>query len=430
MRMVTYIARRALLVPPVLIGVVTITFILFASLPPAYQLVGYFGSPTPKEKCGYEAVCSCSTLNSPSIHNGTCTCISPPVVVSPPTALCTNPTFQYYYNKLGLNKPVYVQWGTYIYRTFTLKWGTVSYNSTVGKDIPPLDGKPVATAIAWELPYTAELAGLSLLFILAIAIPLGNASAVNRNRPIDQLARVMSFSGYALPAFLLGSLVVAGVVLLLLPHTGFLVKTPWCRVGEGITEELTYSLPPTPACYVGLALGQDYPAWVANGIHSTPTGFFTIDAAIHGNDWLALDSLVRIILPALVIAYGTIALLLRFVRNSMLEVMNLDYVRTARAGGVPERVVVNRHAGRNSLNATVTVLGLTFASFLGGFPIIEDVFHLNGVGNMLAQAANPNPGLDYGVLFGSTLLFTFLFVAANLIVDVLYAYLDPRVRLG
>ncbi len=176
--------------------------------------------------------------------------------------------------------------------------------------------------------------------------------------------------------------------------------------------------------------GAPYPAWVANGIHSTPTGFVTVDALLHHDDWLALDTVLRILLPALLIAYGTVAGLLRFVRNSMLEVMNLDFVRTARAGGVPEPVVVHRHAGRNSLNVTVTVLGLTFAGFLGGFPIIEDVFQLNGVGAMLAYAANPAPALDFATIFGSTLLFTFIIVAANLVVDVVYAWLDPRVRLG
>jgi ABC-type dipeptide/oligopeptide/nickel transport system permease component len=110
--------------------------------------------------------------------------------------------------------------------------------------------------------------------------------------------------------------------------------------------------------------------------------------------------------------------------------MNLDYVRTARAKGVPEKVVTSRHAGRNSLNTTVTVLGLTFAGFISGFPIIEDVFKLDGVGRMLAVAVVPTPSLDFALIFGSTLLFTFIIVAANIIVDVTYAYLDPRVRLG
>ncbi|MFZ0829506.1 MAG: ABC transporter permease, partial [Thermoplasmata archaeon] len=99
-----------------------------------------------------------------------------------------------------------------------------------------------------------------------------------------------------------------------------------------------------------------------------------------------------------------------------------------RAKGVPERQVVNRHAGRNSLNVTVTVLGLTFAFFITGFPIIEEVFQLRGIGFLLALSIQPIQ--DYGLIFGTTLLLTFIVVAANIIVDVTYAYLDPRVRLG
>jgi ABC-type dipeptide/oligopeptide/nickel transport system permease component len=431
MRMVTFIARRALLIPPVLIGVTTITFALFTALPISDQLTSHYGSPGPHDPCGYVPSCQCQDLNYESIRGNTCYCLSPPIETTL-TGICTNPTYNAYVTALGLNTPLEQQWFNYVVRSFTFQWGNVSNESTVAKNIPQLEGGvPVATAISWELPYTLELASLSLLIILAIAIPLGNASAVNRNRPIDQLARVMSFSGYALPAFLFGSLIYAGVALLLLPHVGINAHSPWCPGGEEITEELTYSMPqPGQACYPFLQFGQPYPGWVANGIQSGPTGFYTIDALWHGFSWLALDSVVRIILPAFVIAYGTIAGLLRFVRNSMLEVMNLDFIRTARAKGLPEAVVTRRHAGRNSLNVTVTVLGLTFAGFIGGFPVIELVFHLNGVGYMLAQAANPQPGLDFGVLFGSTLLFTYLIVSANLIVDVLYAYLDPRVRLG
>jgi peptide/nickel transport system permease protein len=427
--MVTYVARRALLVPPVLIGVVTITFVLFASLPVQYQLTAHFGSPTKGQHCGYQPSCTCQTLNPLSVNGNSCTCISPPTVTTP-NGICTNPVYQEYVNQLGLNEPIFVQWAEFTYRSFTFQWGNVSNHSTVAAVYPQLKAEPVATAVAWELPYTLELAALSLLIILVVAIPLGNLSAVYRNRPVDQISRVISFSGYALPAFLLGSLLVTGVVLLFLPHTGFLVKTPWCPGGEPLDEEFTYSLPQASACYPGLTFGSSFPPWVANGVHSSPTGLFTVDAYLHHNNWLALDSIVRMLLPALIIAYGAVAGLLRYVRNSMLEVMNLDFIRTARAGGVPESIVTRRHAGRNSLNVTITVLGLTFAGFLGGFPVIEDVFHLNGIGEMLAIAADPNPGLDFGVIFGTTILFTFIIIGANLIVDVLYGYLDPRIRLG
>ncbi len=432
----TYIARRALLVPPVLIGVVTITFVLFSALPIQDQLISHFGSPNIHSKCGYDPTCECQDEDSGSVHGTSCQCTDPPKITTP-TSPCTNPTYGVLVDKLGLQYPIWQQWTTYVYRAFTFQWGNVSNSTSVAHAVPQIAGVGVATAISWALPYTLELAMLSLLIILAIAIPLGNLSAVNRNRPIDQAARVLSFSGFALPGFLLGTFLILGMVLLVLPHTGQLVRTPWCHGGEPLIEEFTYSLPQAltsgtqNACYGTLPVGANYPLWVANGIQSTPTGFITVDAALHGDYWLALDTLFRILLPALVIAYGTIAGLLRFVRNSMLEVMNLDYVRTARAKGVDEALVAKKHAGRNSMNVTITVLGLTFAGFLGGFPVIEEVFHLNGVGYMLAQAVNPSQGgIDFAVIFGSTLLFTFIIVAANLIVDVLYAYLDPRVRLG
>ncbi|MCI4318400.1 MAG: ABC transporter permease subunit, partial [Thermoplasmata archaeon] len=98
------------------------------------------------------------------------------------------------------------------------------------------------------------------------------------------------------------------------------------------------------------------------------------------------------------------------------------------SGDEPESSVVRKHAGRNSLNVTVTVLGLTFAGFIGGFPIVELVFHLRGVGLLLAYSILPS--YDFGLIFGTTLLFTIIVVIANIVVDILYAYLDPRVRLG
>jgi peptide/nickel transport system permease protein len=270
--------------------------------------------------------------------------------------------------------------------------------------------------LSWYLPYTLELAALSLTIILLLAIPLGNYSAVYRNRPMDQGARVLSFSGFALPGFLLAWLLLLGVTFL----AGGI--SPECNGYSFHYLDFSNSWPDWH-CVAG---GQ--PSWLDTQLHSSPTGFPTIDALIHGDWWLAGDTVFRMILPALVIAYGSIAAILRFVRNSMLEVLNLDFVRTARAKGVAEASVVRKHAGRNSLNVTVTVLGLTFAGFIGGFPIIEQVFHLEGVGLILALSIQAP--YDFGLIFGSTLLFTIIVVIANIIVDITYAFLDPRVRLG
>jgi len=390
----------------------TIVFLLLSALPIENQLIANFGNPSVHTPCGYDPTCGCKALGE-----GT-------------TGTCPNPVYLRLTAKLGLDQPVYVRYGLFMYRTFTFNWGTVANQSAVEEAYPFAKGEPVTTFLSQMLPSTMELAALSLAIILAISIPIGNLSAVNRNRPIDQASRVVSFSGFAIPPFLLGSFVIFGVFYLLVGHTGYLVATPWCvKPGEALIDELTGSWP-QPGCYSGaVLLSTNCPAWLSNCLVSHPTGFPTVDALIHGENWLALDTLLRILLPALVVAYGSIATLLRFVRNSMLEVMNLDYIRTARAKGVPEPTVVGRHAGRNSLNVTITVLGLTFAFFLGGFPVIEEVFSLNGIGRALAISATPG-NFDYGVIFGSTILFTYLVVVANIIVDVLYAYLDPRVRLG
>ena len=414
MRMWVLIIRRVALLIPVIVGVMTITFALVSALPVQDQLIAHFGAPGPHDPWIY----------NPTLPPGTGNC------PANATQACPNTQLQHFLNVLGLNQPIPVQWGIYIYHSLTFQWGTVDNHSTAAQVNAAIKDQPVTTVLSWYLPYTLELAALSLFLILLIAIPLGNLSAVNRNRPIDQAARVVSFSGYAMPIFLLSSLSLMGAVILLGAPTHYVSTTPWCPGGETTFFEF-YGSWPSALCFSSQSV---YPTWLGSGIHTSPTGFPTVDALVNGQGWLAVDTLIRMILPALTIAFASIAVLLRFVRNSMLEVMNLDFVRTARAEGVPSKTVVSRHAGRNSLNVTITVLGLTFAFFIGGFPVTEYVFHLNGIGLMLAysiQIGGQGGGtVDYGLIFGTTLLFTFIIVIANIIVDVLYAYLDPRVRLG
>ena len=402
MQMWVYIVRRLVLVVPIVIGVMTITFSLVSALPIQDRLISSFGPPPKNAPCGYAPTCPCSAFG---IHE---------------PGNCTNPLYARLTHKLGLDQPIYTQWGIYMFNSLTFQWGYVDNKSGAAQSQSLIQGQSVATVLGWYLPYTLELAILSLVLILIVSIPIGNLSAVYRNRPIDQGARIISFSGYALPTFLLGTILLMGFVIALGPFYGGV--DPTCK-NESFFE-FFYGSWPGVLCFPG----GTYPSWIRAGVISSPTGFPTLDALLHGQGWLALDSLMRIILPALVIAYGTIAGLLRFVRNSMLEVMNLDFVRTARAKGVPENVVISKHAGRNSLNVTITVLGLTFAFFIGGFPVVETIFNLNGVGRMFVYALlSP---YDFGLIFGSTLLFTYLVVFANIIVDVLYAYLDPRIRLG
>ncbi|HTT45279.1 MAG TPA: ABC transporter permease [Thermoplasmata archaeon] len=402
MRMWIYIVRRLILVVPIVIGVMTITFSLVSALPIQDRLISAFGAPPKNSPCGYSATCSCNVLH---INK---------------TGDCPNPLYVRDTHKLGLDQPIFYQWGLYIEKSLTFQWGYVDNHSGAASTYnAPIQGQQVVTVLSWLLPYTLELAVFALVIILIVSIPLGNLSAVYRNRPIDQASRVISFSGYALPGFLLGTLLLMAFVISVGP--AFKGIDPTCKEPF---YQFFYGSWPSELCFPD----QKFPSWLTAGVISSPTGFPTVDALIHGQGWLALDTIIRMILPALVIAYGTIAGLLRFVRNSMLEVMNLDFVRTARSKGVPENVVISKHAGRNSLNVTITVLGLTFAFFIGGFPVVETIFNLSGVGRIFVYALlSP---YDFGLIFGSTLLFTFLVVFANIIVDVLYAYLDPRVRLG
>ena len=386
MQMWVYIVRRLLLLIPVVLGVMTITFILVTGIPAAQRCFSSFGPPP--------------------LHGG-------------PTAVAAY--YAHCYKVLGLNVPVYQQWGVYMVNTLEFHWGDVGNFTAAASAQPIITGQPVTTVLGWLLPYTIELALLSLAIILIIAIPLGRLSAVYRNRPVDQASRVMSFSGFAIPSFLLGSLALIAAVLVVYNYG-------WASACNGPFNAIHGSWPAAGCMPGSVASNNNYPPWLISGVESTPTGFPTIDAAIHGQWIIAGDTVLRMIIPACIIAYGSIAILLRFVRNSMLEVMNLDFIRTARAKGVTESVVTKRHAGRNSLNVTITVLGLTFAFFIGGFPIIEEVFGLNGVGRALALSVLQP--YDFGLIFGTTILFTLIVVIANIIVDVVYAFLDPRVRLG
>jgi peptide/nickel transport system permease protein len=397
MKMWIYIIRRIILLIPVIVGVMTVTFVLLSALPITEQLISAYGNPkTGWHKYDYAPACP----NNES--------------------RCLDQNYATHVHALGLDQPIYEQWAVYMKNSLTLSWGATDPDSHASQALLGDSQLPVITVLSYFLPYTLELAILALIIILALAIPLGNYSAVYRNRPLDQGARVLSFSGFALPGFLFASLLLLGVAALTTAGGGGLQ----CH-GESFPYLNFYGSWPNWYC---LNSTGTQPSWIGTYYQTTPTGFPTVDALIHGQYWLAGDTVFRLILPALVIAYGSIAIILRYVRNSMLEVMSLDYIRTARAKGVPESQVIRRHAGRNSLNVTITILGLAFAGFIGGFPIIELIFNLKGVGLLLAYSILPP--FDFHLIFGTVLLFTIIVVSANIIVDVLYAYLDPRVRLG
>ncbi|MBE7197443.1 MAG: ABC transporter permease [Parafilimonas terrae] len=229
-------------------------------------------------------------------------------------------------------------------------------------------GRPVTEEIATRLPVTFQAALMAAIIATLIAIPLGTLSALYRNTWIDYALRIVTTAGLAVPGFWLGMV----VILLLLRFFDW--------------------IPPV-----------------------TYTSFFKDPVA----------NLSQMIWPALVVGFRYAAVVSRMVRSSVVEVLREDYIRTARAKGVPEKRVVVRHAIRNALLPAVTVIGLEFAFLMGGLVVTEQVFNLNGIGQLFVQAVTNR---DFLIVQNLVLLLAFLFIFINFVVDVLYALLDPRIR--
>jgi peptide/nickel transport system permease protein len=228
--------------------------------------------------------------------------------------------------------------------------------------------RPIVQDLLLRFPVTLELTFLSLLIALVIAIPLGIIAAVRRGTVVDFLVSVFALLGLSIPGFFLGILLI-----------------------------LLFSL----------KLGM-----------LPPAGYVSVQDSL-------LENLKNMILPSLSLGLVLAAAITRIVRSSMLEVLNRDYIRTARAKGLAERVVTYRHALRNALIPVITVVGLQFGTLLGGAVIIEQVFSLPGVGRFALEGINLR---DYPVVQGAVLLIAAAFILVNLLVDVIYSLIDPRIR--
>ena len=248
-----------------------------------------------------------------------------------------------------------------------VRWITNVARGDLGGSIA--SGETVADAIKAGVPKTASLTLVSFVIAVSIALPAGIIAALQRNKPVDYIASFIAFIGVSMPSFWFG------IILILV----FAVQLKWL-----------------PA--IGYAEIAD------KGV----------------GEWLK-----RLILPGLAIGAGYAAILMRFVRAGLLEVLSSDYVRTARAKGVRERSVIVRHALRNALIPVVTVAGIQLALLLSGTVVIETVFSIRGLGRILVGAIFDR---DYPIVQGVILLISVVFVLANLVVDVLYTFLDPRIR--
>jgi len=249
--------------------------------------------------------------------------------------------------------------------------------------------RPVASILLEALPATIELAMASLFLSVLFGIPLGIYAAVRQSSLVDRISMAGAFLGISMPPFWLG--IVA--ILLLSVRLGWFPTSG--RVSLGVLLEPL-------------------------------TGFYLLDSVLTGN-WAALwDVLRHLFLPALTLSVGIMAVVARVMRSSMIEVLRENYVTTARAKGLHERTVVLRHALRNALIPTITVVGLQMGVLLGGNMVVETVFGWPGMGRLVVAAIFSR---DYPVIQGGVMLYTFIFVIVNLMVDVLYTYINPRVQL-
>lgn len=262
-------------------------------------------------------------------------------------------------HKYGLDKPVYVQYGLWMWNVAHGDLGASIYGSRV----------PVTQIISEALPRTMSLALLAFVIAMAIAVPAGIISAVRKNSPLDHGLTFLAFLGLSMPDFWLG------IVLIIV----FAVHLRWL-----------------PA--IGYApLSDGFVPWFRH-----------------------------LILPATAIGTAFSAILARMIRSSMLEVMKLDFITVARSKGLVEERVVLKHAFRNALIPVVTVVGIAFALLMAGAVVVENVFAIKGLGRVLIQGILNR---DYPVVQGAILVVSAIFVATNLVVDVLYTFIDPRIRL-
>jgi peptide/nickel transport system permease protein len=304
--------------------------------------------------------------------------------------------------RFGLNDPIPVQFVRYI--------GDLA-SGNLGRSIQ--QGRDVTDILVERLPVTLELTLFALTFATIIGITLGRLAARRRNSPADVVTMVVANIGVSVPVFVLG-------LLLAYFFAVTLRGTPFALPPSGL---LSAGVPHQDLAIVwGMEDLAGFPRAVLDFVSN-----MTIISSLISGQWEALvDGFRHLILP--MVALGTIpmAIIARMTRSSMLDVLGLDYIRTARAKGAPERIVNRRHAFRNALLPVVTVIGLSLGALLSGAVLTETIFLLPGVGSALFEAIRSR---DYIVVQAFTLITALVYVTVNLIVDLSYAYLDPRIRL-
>jgi peptide/nickel transport system permease protein len=269
----------------------------------------------------------------------------------------TQETIEMERHKLGLDKPLMIQFKDWMVGVVTFNYGISMWTE-----------RPVMEEIAIRLELSLEVAILATLIAILLAIPLGTTAALYRNTWIDYFMRIVTIGGLSIPSFWFGMLIMLSL----------LAAFNW--------------LPP---------------------ITFTP---IYVDP---------IANLTQLIWPAAAVGYRYCAVTARMIRSSLLEVLSEDYIRTARAKGVHEKTVISRHALRNALLPAITVIALEFTFLIGGLVVTEQVFNLNGIGQLFVQSVSRN---DFTLIQGMVMLIAAFYVFVNLAVDLLYAVFDPRIR--
>lgn len=278
----------------------------------------------------------------------------------------------------GLDKPLPVQYFTYLGDLLHGDLGTSNQS-----------GQSVANGLGKALPASLELGLGAIVIAVLIGISLGLLAALNRDRIVDQLIRGLTLIGVSAPVFWVGAI-------------GYFV--------------FFYKLHLVPGS------GRLDPGWTPP---PRKTGMYTIDALLNGDPWTFSNALAHLVLPSCVLALFTIGLLTRFSRSSVLEVLNLDYVKAAQAKGLPATRVVLRYVLRAALVPIITVVGVAFGSLLSGAVLTETVFSWGGIGQYAYEGATK---LDLPVIMGVGLVIGVIYIVVNLCVDIIYGFIDPRVR--
>ena len=358
--MFVYILRRIVLAIPVLIGILFLTFMLSRLIPgdPCRAMLGEKATP---------AVCDAFS------------------------------------ERMGLNKPIPVQFAIYFGRVLT---GDLGDSMRFGR--------PVTEMLGERLPVTIELALTALVIATTAGMIMGIAAAYWQNGPIDVFTMVFANLGVSVPIFVLGLL------------AAYLFAV--------VLKDTPFALPPSGRLQAGMRVQDIATAWGMADLGGLPrvildflSQMYIINGILTLNWELTRSAGQHLLLPAFVLATVPMSVIARMTRSSLLEVMNLDYMRTARAKGLNEQKVVFRHALRNALLPVITVVGLSLGGLLSGAVLTETIFGLTGVGKTLFEAISSR---DYGVIQGFTLMIAFTYVTVNLLIDISYGFLDPRIRLS